>query len=670
MICRYGYNGTVEEIQELCGADSQCQGFYECTNDNDEDTCPDDADATHMLITGVVAESLMAYRQNSTVYAKASGRTAGGTADGAWCTFPFEYAGYEYYECAATNSDRPWCYTTKPGLWGYCDAYSQDILGAQWSITNWSDCPVECGGALSVRDATCVNSTTGEALEDVYCGAKPALSYTCNDHSCTDGCNLELADRLPCGGFYEDIRSQYISASTRQDVCESYGCCWIDEEDTKGAQCYFAEDTVLPSDAAEGDRCVEQGPAGSTTTTATAVVTQCGLQCCRGDTELGECAYTMGYAEPGREDGACAAYGAAVEDTDFLGWYNFGPHARSSCTYLGSGTGGGTSSGCKAYCSEHPSCNTINWHEEASLCERLNCGMHRNPPNLDDYLGWDTWVWSAGTSYRWAVTSDWSVCVDTNGVVDYETGRRHLKSVDNPDTGLAAELTSLASDALIRADNTSSVNLEITTQHRQLDEFMNADELTQFDTTCPLTQTRDVECLYSDGTSETTDEDSSCFTYAIKPESARTCWGACGMNRSCEELGWERVATGYNTYGTTGVCGSGNLGGDSTTGGKTNAGFGTEFTGCWDEMTLAEASQKCTDVGARLCSYEEARLSVTVNEMCLFDSGPWFTTNEALIWSSTPCVLEEDAAPTLAPGEFLVLCQGVHFRLNCYFVVL
>ena len=25
------------------------------------------------------------------------------------CSFPFEYSGYEYYECTATNDENPWC---------------------------------------------------------------------------------------------------------------------------------------------------------------------------------------------------------------------------------------------------------------------------------------------------------------------------------------------------------------------------------------------------------------------------------------------------------------------------------------------------------------------------------------------------------------------------------
>jgi hypothetical protein len=57
--------------------------------------------------------------KDSFVYSKKQAQTYEGTAGGATCNFPFQSsAGDEFYECSISNSERPWCYTTRPGKWG------------------------------------------------------------------------------------------------------------------------------------------------------------------------------------------------------------------------------------------------------------------------------------------------------------------------------------------------------------------------------------------------------------------------------------------------------------------------------------------------------------------------------------------------------------------------
>lgn len=56
-------------------------------------------------------------------------RTAGGTAQGAGCKFPFLYKGptdsleKSYSYCTSVGRDKPWCSTTAKynGTWGYCE---------------------------------------------------------------------------------------------------------------------------------------------------------------------------------------------------------------------------------------------------------------------------------------------------------------------------------------------------------------------------------------------------------------------------------------------------------------------------------------------------------------------------------------------------------------------
>ena len=68
------------------------------------------------------------------------------------------------------RADRPWCYTSKPGLWGFCDCNGQDQLGVQWKISEWGDCPVTCDGGLRTSEVECIYSDSGAPADSHLCG--------------------------------------------------------------------------------------------------------------------------------------------------------------------------------------------------------------------------------------------------------------------------------------------------------------------------------------------------------------------------------------------------------------------------------------------------------------------------------------------------------------------
>ena len=82
---------------------------------------------------------------------------------GATCNFPFtgsteitesattSVSSQDFYECTIANSERPWCFTTRPGKWGYCDVNGYNPLGLEWSIGNWSRCSLPCGSGIKTR---------------------------------------------------------------------------------------------------------------------------------------------------------------------------------------------------------------------------------------------------------------------------------------------------------------------------------------------------------------------------------------------------------------------------------------------------------------------------------------------------------------------------------------
>ena len=171
-----------------------------------------------------------------------------------------------YFHCTTANSVRSWCYTTKPGLWGYCDCYGLDDTGWKWEVGEWGECPVTCGGGLRARDVKCVNSTTGATIATEKCGTPSLSAESCNTQDCGEGCGLPLEDRKPCAGYYDDPWHKYSLQSARKALCYEYGCCYASEDDdnAKGARCYTS--AVAQADTSGG--CVHPGRNPSTLTSA------------------------------------------------------------------------------------------------------------------------------------------------------------------------------------------------------------------------------------------------------------------------------------------------------------------------------------------------------------------------------------------------------------------
>jgi hypothetical protein len=230
-----------KEVEALCAPDQRCSGFYMCSPKGAKvDNCKHlFSPATAVLLSGVPAPSLLLTNTDSTVIAKNMSATCGGNANGATCNFPFtESTGItesltsstssnDYFECSIDNSERPWCFTTRPGKWGYCDCNGYNPLGLEWSLGNWSRCSKSCGSGLKTRDIKCLNSTTGEELDNInLCGTSPDTYEFCNTHDCDEGCEIEHSDREICSGFYEDPLNKVASELSQKNLCKSYGCCF------------------------------------------------------------------------------------------------------------------------------------------------------------------------------------------------------------------------------------------------------------------------------------------------------------------------------------------------------------------------------------------------------------------------------------------------------------
>ena len=122
-------------------------------------------------------------------------------------------------------------------------------------------------------------------------------------------------------------------------------------------------------------------------------------------------------------------------------------------------------------------------------------------------------------------------------------------------------------------------------------------------------QFRDVNCTDYTGKYVA---DSVCLRQGLnKPYYARTCWGSCGVKRSCEELDWNGgwAATTLSSAGD--VCGS-----------------GKEIDGATDygTQTYTQAEATCESRGARMCTLAE-----------LQGNAVGAAGNGNLWWSTTKC---------------------------------
>ena len=95
--------------------------------------------------------------------------------------------------------------TTRLGKWGYCDCNGANPLGLEWKAANWTKCSKTCGTGVKTRVVNCVNSTTGDVLDNrALCGESPATYEICNDHDCDEGCDIPHNERKISEGFYAD----------------------------------------------------------------------------------------------------------------------------------------------------------------------------------------------------------------------------------------------------------------------------------------------------------------------------------------------------------------------------------------------------------------------------------------------------------------------------------
>jgi hypothetical protein len=70
---------------------------------------------------GVVGGSVTCDTDEEPAVDMSSCATSGGTADGALCSFPFEYRGVTYLNCTSAGHTQDWCYTNN-GKWGNCNS--------------------------------------------------------------------------------------------------------------------------------------------------------------------------------------------------------------------------------------------------------------------------------------------------------------------------------------------------------------------------------------------------------------------------------------------------------------------------------------------------------------------------------------------------------------------
>lgn len=410
--------------------------------------------------------------------------THGGTALGAPCKFPFDFKGGTYWDVALDSSERPFCYTLKPGAWGFTDVYTQDSIGAQWEHGKWNDCSLECGGGVSLRTAVCRNTSDGNTLDGSFCGAVPKISEQCNTFSCADNCKVsEIKDRRPCDEYYHDEKSTYSSNTLRRSTCESKGCCWSPSR-TVGFRCYRTLlDLNTPGCSVSYDAIDVNNPDFVNKT-----VTKCGNACCRGSTSGNgkECHYHVGFANPllGSSDAEqCSELSSQVASravVDKIGWTWKGHDKVSEgCSFIWS-FWSQTTLNCMSACRNSAGCDVISYNDQNYICRLSSCGLQRANVALRGMVNFDVYVWQNNIQRRWLVGS-WSECVSSEEYPD----------VTSP--GAESSLTE-----------------------------------------CQMIKFRSARCVDETGT---TLDDTQCYAFQLsKPETNQTCYGACNVNRTCEEI--------------------------------------------------------------------------------------------------------------------------------------
>jgi hypothetical protein len=60
-----------------------------------------------------------------------------------------------------------------------------DPPSGSWSVGMWGECSVACGGGTQTRDVMCIDSSSGNMIDEIYClGTKPESTKECNTDPC------------------------------------------------------------------------------------------------------------------------------------------------------------------------------------------------------------------------------------------------------------------------------------------------------------------------------------------------------------------------------------------------------------------------------------------------------------------------------------------------------
>ena len=144
--------------------------------------------------------------------------------------------------------------------------------------------------------------------------------------------------------------------------------------------------------------------------TAMSTISMCDDRCCRGDRELGRCAFALGYANPSKAN-PCERY-INAKNTSVTEWSWHGPNKYATCSFIESSEAK-TSVDCKASCRIVGGCNTINFNRADQVCDLLDCGFFRSPKfmyrRLIELLNFEVYVWNAASKRHWEV-GEWGEC--------------------------------------------------------------------------------------------------------------------------------------------------------------------------------------------------------------------------------------------------------------------
>jgi len=207
---------------------------------------------------GVVGGSVTCDEDEEPDVDMSSCATSGGTADGALCTFPFEYGGVTYLNCTSAGHNQDWCYTDN-GKWGNCNSDCKGGVPGCFK-TNVKYSPIDDfpGARRSVE--TSVEACKARCKADPECGY---FSFWAKELPEDNGCTLFGGSAV----FGHEKETDYIitgPATCAEETEQPKGC-------QGGADCCSAE---LPCGFGEGDCNSNEDCEGSL---------KCGTNNCEGE---------------------------------------------------------------------------------------------------------------------------------------------------------------------------------------------------------------------------------------------------------------------------------------------------------------------------------------------------------------------------------------------------